>query len=271
MLSLQDRQRRLTEASLSLNLSISKPIEKKVFGYIRVSTDKQELNGIGLDVQEDTIRNYCKTFNFPIPTIISEDKAISGRDINNRPEYLKMKNQALPGETIIVYSLCRLNRNTIQFLSFVEEMKAKFVRVIIIKSNIDINYENGIVSPSSQFTLVILGGAAEFEAAQTRMRVKGAMDKLNNDGTLRTKPPFGYHYITNDKNQRVLAEVPDQQAVIQFILEKINLNKKVSIADLTHMVNEKITLRELSYKGKPKVWHSQITKIVSQNNLRGDL
>lgn len=51
--------------------------ESKILGYVRVSTDKQADEGLGLEVQEEAIRSWCSTYNFELLSI-HRDEGLSG-------------------------------------------------------------------------------------------------------------------------------------------------------------------------------------------------
>ena len=267
-LSLDERRRRLGLPDPSTLLTLNVIHTPKVYAYIRVSTDKQEKDGVSLDVQQEQITNHCRLLQLPPPDIVS-DPALSGRFMDNRPKFQEMCSKLRPGDTIITYSLSRLARNTKEFLSFVDRLKSLGVRLICIKESFDLNYEHGEISATSQLMLSMMASIAEFEANQTRERTKAALDKLRADGKLRTKPHFGWTYVTSPDKVRTLIEVPDEQAVINFLLLSISNNKNISVADLTRLLNLEISQGRLSFRGKPHVNHSQVSRIISHNNLRG--
>ena len=68
--------------------------------------------------------------------------------------------------------------------------------------------------------------------------------------------------------ERILTPVPEQQSVINYLSSEIAKDKNISIAELTRLLNFKITSNQLIYKGKPKVAHAQVSSIVKNNNLR---
>jgi DNA invertase Pin-like site-specific DNA recombinase len=268
METIEERLKRITLQGPTKIPRITNSREPKVYGYIRVSTQEQKREGVGLDVQSDTIKSYCKDHKLGDPDIISEEKGISGTKMENRPNFLKMADDALPEDVIIAYSLSRISRSVKQFLQFVDDMKVKLVRLILIAEKIDINYDNGRMSASSEFMLTTFVGFCQMEASITRERTQGAMDLLHENCTLRTKPCFGYTYVTNEKKERILTPIPEQIEVIDALAEAIMKDKKISTAKLTLMVNTRISAGTLVYKGKPKVAQNQIDTIIRRNNLR---
>ena len=278
MLTIEERRRRLGISIPTIEIPLKMTHVPTVYGYIRVSTDKQECSGLGLDVQEEQIKIKCKLLQLSDPIIVS-DPALSGRFMANRPKFVEMCAMLKNGDTVIAHCLSRLARNTKEFLIFVEDMRTRCVRIICIKEDFDLKYENGQLSANAQLTLTLMAAIAEFEATQTRERTKAAMAKLRAEGRLRSKPFFGYQWITEkvttggidgkkEVKQRTLVEVPEEQAVINFLLVSINDDKNISIADLTRLLNQKISSGSLQYRGKPKVFDNQVSRITNNNKLR---
>ena len=59
--------------------------ELRILGYVRVSTDRQADEGLGLEVQEEAIRSWCSTRNFEL-LLIHRDEGLSGSlDPGDRP------------------------------------------------------------------------------------------------------------------------------------------------------------------------------------------
>jgi DNA invertase Pin-like site-specific DNA recombinase len=80
--------------------------------YTRVSTEKQERSGLGLEAQLTTCRDYAKRKGYQVIGEYS-DPAISGRDnIDKRPGLQKVLAAASKRRdvVVIVYSLSRLSR-----------------------------------------------------------------------------------------------------------------------------------------------------------------
>ena len=46
---------------------------KKVYGYVRVSTDTQTVTGYGLTTQENAIEDYCKQNNLELVRIFANE------------------------------------------------------------------------------------------------------------------------------------------------------------------------------------------------------
>lgn len=119
-------------------------------GYIRVSTldqnTERQLDGIEL----------AKIFT---------DKA-SGKDAK-RPQLQAALNYLREGDTLVVHSMDRLARNTLDLLQTVRELNERGVAVQFVKEHLTFT---GADSPMAKLQLTILGAVAEFERSLIRER-----------------------------------------------------------------------------------------------------
>src|SRR5660397_33862 len=99
-------------------------METKYVSYLRVSTKRQEVSGLGLEAQRLMILNYIKHQNGRLIHQFVESESGSHDD---RPE---LKNAISTSKntdsTLIVAKLDRLSRN-VSFISSLMESKVKFV------------------------------------------------------------------------------------------------------------------------------------------------
>lgn len=86
--------------------------ERRVIGYVRVSTEEQKLNETGLEAQRAAIRTECERNGWILSDII-EDQGISGKTLN-RPGLQQALELLRRGEAsaLLVAKLDRLSRST---------------------------------------------------------------------------------------------------------------------------------------------------------------
>lgn len=100
-------------------------------GYARVSTFEQNL-----DLQVDALKQQeCKR--------IFSDK-VSGVK-SNKPQFEKLLEYARPGDTIVVWKLDRLGRNTVQLIELMESLKQKGIHLKSLHEAIDTNTATGML------------------------------------------------------------------------------------------------------------------------------
>ena len=75
----------------------------------------------------------------------------SGRTMNNRTQLKEMLSFVREGDTVIVESISRLARNTVDFLKIIDELQTKKVSFVSLKEQLDSS------TPHGKFALTIFG------------------------------------------------------------------------------------------------------------------
>jgi len=133
-------------------------METKYVSYVRVSTKRQEISGLGLEAQRQIILNYITHQNGRLLNEFVESE--SGRR-DDRPELIKaISTSKNTDATLIVAKLDRLSRS-VSFISQLMESKVKFVCADMPTAN--------------EFTLHIFSALAEQERKYISERTKSAL------------------------------------------------------------------------------------------------
>jgi len=129
----------------------------RTVGYIRVSTQEQEKNGISLESQAQKINAYVLLKGLGEVEIIS-DPGVSGKDLN-RAGIQELIERVRAGEanTVIVYKLDRLSRRTQDSLNLIEEFTRRKVDFHSISENVDTE------SPTGKFFLTVVSAISQME------------------------------------------------------------------------------------------------------------
>jgi DNA invertase Pin-like site-specific DNA recombinase len=135
------------------------------YAYIRVSTDKQDL-----DNQRHGVIEYAKKHNLE-PITFFEDTA-SGKKSWKERDLGKLLEQAKTGDIMLVAEISRMARSTLQVLEILQEAAKKGIGVHIAKSNMVMDG-----SLNSKITAVVLGLAAEIERDFISARTTEALAK----------------------------------------------------------------------------------------------
>ena len=134
-----------------------------VYGYIRVSTDKQSIEN-----QRFEIENFCKKQNLKIDEWMEE--TISGtKDVEKRKLGILL-GQLQKNDILICSELSRLGRNLLMTMSILNECMKKEIQIWTIKDN----YRLG-TDISSKVLAFAFGLSAEIERNLISQRTKEAL------------------------------------------------------------------------------------------------
>ena len=147
-----------------------------IYGYIRVSTDKQTTEN-----QEFEIRKFCEKENIQVDIWVKETIS-STKDLNKRKLGRLLKK--LKAEDIIIASeLSRLGRNLLQVMSILHFCMNEDVRVWTIKDN----YRLG-ADIQSKVLAFAFGLSAEIERNLISQRTKEALMRVKAEGKILGRP-----------------------------------------------------------------------------------
>lgn len=139
-----------------------------IFGYARVSTDKQELAR-----QLDMLKGYgCER--------IYEEKMTGTKA--NRPELDRLKDVVRSGDTVVIESLSRLGRSTKDLLNLIDEWESQGVAVVSLKENID------TTTPTGKLLLTVLSAISQFERDITVQRTNEGLQAARARGRKGGRP-----------------------------------------------------------------------------------
>ena len=135
------------------------------YAYIRVSTDKQDL-----DNQRHGVIGYAQKNQLEPLTFI--DDTASGKKSWKERDLGKLFERANAGDVLLVAEISRLARSTLQVLEILQEAARKEIAVHVAKSNMVMDG-----SLNSKITAVVLGLAAEIEREFISSRTTEALAK----------------------------------------------------------------------------------------------
>lgn len=150
---------------------------RKNVAYMRISTDKQDLNHQKLELLEFAHKNGLKIDEF-IEVTLSSRKTPMKRKIEELMEKLN------PHDTLIVTELSRLGRSTAEVISLVNVLVKRLIRVVIVKQNLDISSQD----MNSKIVLTLLSLFSELERDLISSRTKEALACKKREGKILGKP-----------------------------------------------------------------------------------
>ena len=183
----------------------------KVAAYARVSTEKEE--------QEDSFERQVEHYKQMIASKpdwkyvdIYADPGISGTRAEKRPDFLRMIEDCRAGkiQKILVKSISRFARNTVDALNYIRELKDLGISVYFESENID------TLTPGGEVLLTILAAMAEQESRTISSNIKWAYQRKfqNGDIVLNTGLMLGYRKVGKDDDGHDVFEIYEEEAEI---------------------------------------------------------
>jgi DNA invertase Pin-like site-specific DNA recombinase len=147
-----------------------KGINNMIYGYIRVSTDKQTLEN-----QEFEIKNFCVKENIQIDKWVME--TISGTKDFEKRKLGKVLKRLKQDDILICSEISRLGRNLLQIMTILNICMKKGIQVWTIKDN----YRLG-TDIQSKVLAFAFGLAVEIERNLISQRTKEALNRIKASG-----------------------------------------------------------------------------------------
>jgi DNA invertase Pin-like site-specific DNA recombinase len=140
------------------------------YAYLRVSTDKQDL-----DNQRHGIIEYARQHGLE-PLIFIEDTVSGTKDWRER-DLSRLLDQAVAGDVLLVAEISRMARSTLQVLEILREAADKGVIVHVVKNRMVMDG-----SLHARITATVLGMAAEIEREFNSARTKESLARRKAEG-----------------------------------------------------------------------------------------
>lgn len=147
-----------------------------VYGYIRVSTDKQTVENQRFEIQK-----FCRKNGLTIEQWIEE--TISGTKAPSKRRLGVLLGEVQKGDLIICSELSRLGRSLFMIMSVLNEMMTKEVRIWTIKDNYRLGDDI-----ESKVLAFAFGLSAEIERNLISQRTKEALARKKAEGVQLGRP-----------------------------------------------------------------------------------
>ncbi len=203
----------------------------KLVSYLRVSTDKQADQGLGLDVQETAARTWAKTNGHKLATVVADEGISGASDLEARPGLLEVMDLVRSGQVggVLVYRLDRLARDLI----VQETLLGEFRRLggqVFSTSEAEANYVTDDPSdPSRKLIRQVLGAVAEYERAMTALRLQsGRAAKATAGGYAYGAPSLGY--VAEDGELALCSDEADTLARIYELHDQGKSLREIAVA-----------------------------------------
>jgi DNA invertase Pin-like site-specific DNA recombinase len=182
-----------------------------VYGYVRVSTDRQADDGESLGTQQRVIEGYAMMQGFRLDAVFVERGVSGSKPLGDRLEGGRLLAVLTVGDVVITPKLDRMFRSALNALAVLGQLKERGVSLHMIDLGGDVT-GNGI----SKLVFTILSAVAEAERDRIRERIRDVKsDQRKRMRYLGGIVPFGWRVGSDG----TLIEDHAQRRAIQRILE----------------------------------------------------
>lgn len=168
----------------------------KTVAYLRVSTDKQDLNYQKLELLE-----YARRHELHINEFI--EVAMSSRQTSKQRRIDELLTQLADSDTLIVTELSRLGRSTAEVVALVNKLLQRNIRIIVIKQRLDIAQHD----MQSKIIVTLFSLFAELERDLVSLRTREALAVRKSQGVKLGKPKGTIQANQFDKDRTRIKEL----------------------------------------------------------------
>lgn len=198
------------------------------YGYVRVSTDKQE--ELSPDSQAKLLKDFVHKNGIIISKIFYE-LGVSGRKAEKRPEFQKMiamaKSSDHPVDAILVWKFSRFARNQEESIVYKSLLKKKHnVDVISVSEPL-------VDGPFGSLIERIIEWMDEYYSVRLSGEVTRGMTEKAKRGGYQARPPLGYRIAERGKPPVIVEE---EAEIIRIIFQKYAL-EGMGMFDIARYLN----------------------------------
>ncbi len=160
------------------------------------------------------------------------------------------------GDVYIFTSTSRLGRSTGDNIFIMNQIHKSNCKLVILDLQIDTTHYMG------QAMFEITSTISQIERNLISQRTKDVMQFMKQNGTLRTKPPFGFQISEIDGKKQTIKH-PQEQVVINFIKQLVVNKPNIRLCEIMKsLVANNMTLRN------GKLYHQGIKLILIREGLK---
>lgn len=202
-----------------------------IYGYIRVSTDKQTTKNQKFEIEQFCKREKMKVDRWIMETI-SATKSLDKRKLGVLLQNLQQ------GDILVATELSRLGRNLLQVMSILHYCLNKDTQVWTIKDS----YRLG-VDIQSKVLAFAFGLSAEIERNLISQRTKEALNRVRNEGRPLGRPNghMNHKYVLDIHMDKIVQLLNDEVSVSQ-IADLLQCNRKTLYNYIRYLKNNRHVL-----------------------------
>ena len=214
----------------------------KVYGYTRVSTERQADGGESLDVQQRQIGGYAMMKGLEIGRVFVERGVSGSTHLNERPQGAALLAALEPGDVVVTAKLDRMFRSALDALDVLQQLKERGISLHMVDLGGDVT-GNGI----SKLVFTILSAVAEAERDRIRERVRDVKrDQKERNRFLGGTVPFGMELaedgslVPDPTAQAAIATMREARAAGRSLRHCAELVQERHGLDVSHMTVKRV-------------------------------
>jgi site-specific DNA recombinase len=226
---------------------------RKIFGYCRVSTERQASEGISLEAQEAKISAWCDLNGHQLCRVFV-DAGVSGRRADNRPQ-LQMAIDAVEecSGVLVCFSLSRLARSTRDTLLISERLDKAGADLVSLSEKLD------TTSAAGRMIFRLMAVLAEFERDLISERTVAALQHKRARGGRMGQIPYGFT-IGDDGDTLVAADL--EQNTIRCV-KQMRTEGRTLKAIAAQLTDDRV----LNKAGRVRWNTTQIHRMLTRTNM----
>jgi DNA invertase Pin-like site-specific DNA recombinase len=184
-----------------------------IYGYSRVSTERQTDKGVSLDEQIRRIEGRALEQGWQIAEVFVERGVSGSVPLGDRPEGARLLAVLQPGDIVIAAKLDRMFRSALDALNVIRDFQRQRISLWLLDLGGDVSGD-GI----ARLVLTILAAIAEFERERIGERIRDAKRHQRRSGQyLGGDRPFGWRVgedgmlVEDGAEQRALADMREMR------------------------------------------------------------
>ena len=182
-------------------------MNKKLIGYVRVSSEISKIKGNSINNQINKVNDFCNLNDYELVDVL-KDEGKSGMEFSKRDGYLELINRCKSENIngVVVYCLSRLGRRMKDIIDVMELFNKNDIEFHSVKENINNKDIMG------KLMMNILMSFNEFEVDNIRERIIDVKRNNKENGLVYGKLMFG-----KDKNGKLLIDNISEMKVISYM------------------------------------------------------
>lgn len=230
--------------------------------YVRVSSEKQ-IDGYSLDSQADLCSQKATQLGYEVVRIFREEGVSA--TTTNRPELQEMlrfcKDQRNGITAVIVYSLSRLNRNTLDYLQVRSELASRGVSLLSVT-------EPSGDKPADKMIETILASFHQYQNEERAQNVANSLKRRFQEGNITVKPPLGYKMVKVNGKSRAEKD-PETFYMLQKMWRRIE-KERLSCREVATELN-RLGVKSTYSRRSKKIRPQSVSSIFSNKFYMGIL